>query len=130
MNIPLPTLQSVTSITYTDANGTEQTLANDQYLVDTKTEPARITPAFGLIWPVTRWQTNAVAVRFIAGYGAAAAVPDGIKSWMLMRIATLWENRAEISVGQRVTMVELPSEFVDGLLDEFIVSNFNWAANL
>lgn len=86
MHIPNPPLQSVSSITYVDTDGTTQTLAADQYLVDTKSQPGRITPAFGLTWPTTRAQTNAVTVRFVAGHGAAAAVPENIKSWMKLRI--------------------------------------------
>lgn len=128
MYIPKPKTQSIVSISYVDSNGVTQTLAIDQYLVDTKSEPARITPAFGLIWPVTRWQNNAVTVRFTSGYGVAADVPDGIKSWMLMRIKTLWDNRAQIVVDTRITQVELPPEFVDGLLDDYTVSDFCWAA--
>jgi len=97
--------------------------------VGASSEPARITPAFGLIWPVTRWQMNAVRVRFVAGYGNASAVPQGIKTWMLMRIATLWENRTELVIDSRISLVELPSEFVDGLLDPYRVDDFSWAAS-
>lgn len=127
ITIPKPTLQSITSITYTDTNGAPQVVDPSVYLVDALSEPARITPAFGLIWPVTRWQMNAVKVRFIAGYGDASAVPDGIKHWMLMRISTLWENRTELMIDTRITMVELPPDFVDGLLDPYRVEDFSWA---
>ncbi len=126
--IPLPKLQSIVSVSYVDTNGATQTLDPSQYLVDTASEPARITPAFGLVWPVTRWQTNAVTIRFTCGYGAAADVPDGIKNWMLMRINTLWNNRAQLDVNQRITLIELPSEFVDGLLDDYISTSFCWSA--
>jgi len=115
MSIPLPTLQSVTTITYIDANGATQTLAADQYLVDTKSEPARITPAYGLVWPSTRYQTNAVTVRFVAGYGTASAVPQAIKNWMLIRIKQMYGQREAVNVGGVV--VEFPRAFVDGLLD-------------
>lgn len=114
--ILLPPLQSVTSITYVDTTGATQTLASDQYLVDSKSQPAKIAPAYGLYWPVARQQSNAVIVRFVAGYGAAAAVPQCIKQWMLLRISSAYENRASLVVGTS-GMVELPSCFVDGLLD-------------
>ncbi len=115
--IRLPPLQSVTSITYTDTAGETQTLAADQYRVDAVSEPARITPAYGTRWPVTLEQTHAVIIRFVAGYGAAAAVPETIKHWMLLRIQTLWENRDQIVIGTS-GMVELPPAFIDGLLDD------------
>lgn len=89
----LPPLQSVSAITYVDADGTTQTLAADQYTVDAVSQPARITPAYGVSWPATRAQTNAVKVRFVAGYGAAAAVPACVKDWMLARIgARYWKQ--------------------------------------
>ena len=115
--ILLPPIQSVTSITYIDLDGSETTLASDQYLVDTKSQPARSAPAWALVWPPTRQQTNAVKVRFVAGYGSAADVPQSIKNWMLMRIKTLWDNRGEIAVGRYLSMIEIRPNFIDGLLD-------------
>lgn len=115
--ILLPPLQSVTSITYVDNDGITQTLSASDYVVDTKTQPTRITPAYGLSWPSTRDQNNAVTIRFVAGYGAPAAVPQCIKTWMLMRVKSMYENREQLIVGQGYTAVELPNQFVDGLLD-------------
>jgi len=126
INVPKPTLQSVTSITYIDADGATQTLAADQYLVDTSSTPARITPVFGGVWPVTRWQNNAVTVRFVAGYGLAAAVPDGIKAWMILRVKHLFDNSDIVSVSARGQIAEMPRSLVDGMLDEYIVPDFNW----
>jgi uncharacterized phiE125 gp8 family phage protein len=83
-------LQSVTAITYVDTDGASQTLAADQYLVDTVT--SRLYPAYGVTWPSTRDQVNAVRVEFVSGYGAAAtAVPQDIKD-ALMFIVGQWEN--------------------------------------
>ena len=119
-DIRLPPLQSVSEITYTDSTGVTQTLPTDEYRVDQYSEPARITPAYGYSWPTTLCQSNAVKIRFIAGYGLASSVPDGIKQWMLLRIATLYENRSEIVIGSG-GMVQLPQSFIDGLLDPFRV---------
>jgi len=120
-DIQLPPLQSVTSITYVDPDGATVVLAADQYLVDAKSQPARIAPAYGLSWPSTREQANAVIVRFVAGYGAAAAVPACVRNWMLVRIKTLWENRDQIVVGTN-GLVQIPPAFIDGLLDSERVS--------
>lgn len=121
--INLPPLQSVTAITYFDSNGVEQTLASDQYLVDSTTQPARITPAFGLVWPVTQWRNNAVKVRFVAGYGAASAVPACVKNWMLIRIKTLWDQRDQLV--KQLGMPTFEPSFVDSLLDSEIVRNYS-----
>jgi uncharacterized phiE125 gp8 family phage protein len=65
--LPRMPLQSVSSIAYVDAAGATQTLSAANYRVDVKSEPPRITPAYGLAWPVTRIETGAVTVTFIAG---------------------------------------------------------------
>jgi uncharacterized phiE125 gp8 family phage protein len=87
--IRLPPLQSVTSITYVDTNGDTQTLAANRYMVDAVSQPARIRPAYGVTWPSVRDQTNCITVRFVAGYGAASAVPDCVKTWIKLKIAEL-----------------------------------------
>lgn len=111
----LTPLQSVSAITYVDNDGVTQTITASDYLVDAVSAPARITPAYGKVWPTPRNQNNAVKIRFIAGYGAAPAVPQNIKNWMLMRIKQLYDQRDMVNVGNIVT--EFPHSFVDGLLD-------------
>lgn len=113
----LPPLVSVTSLTYVDTNGTTQTLPTDQYQVDARSQPARILPAYGYFWPATRQQANAVTVRFVAGYGGPEDVPSCIKSWMLIKLATLYENRESIVVGARASIVQMPDSYIDSLLD-------------
>lgn len=121
--IKLPPLQSVTAITYFDSNGVEQTLAADQYLVDSTTQPARITPAYGLVWPVTQYRNNAVKVRFIAGYGAASTVPTCVKNWMLIRIKTLWDQRDQLT--KQLGMPVFEPTWVDSLLDPEVVRSYS-----
>jgi hypothetical protein len=47
--LPLPPLQAVTSIHYTDQTGAEQLLASDRYRVLSigDAQPGRIAPAYG-----------------------------------------------------------------------------------
>jgi uncharacterized phiE125 gp8 family phage protein len=111
IELPKPPLVSVTSVKYIDQNGDEQSFAG--YQLDTHSEPTRLLPAFGESWPSTRLQPNAVVVRYVAGYAGANAVPQQVKSWMLLRIGMLYENRESVSSGAPVT--DLPQ--VDRLLD-------------
>lgn len=97
--LPRPPLQSVTSVTYVDGAGVTQTLAANQYLVDTRSTPGRISPAPDVSWPATRWQPNAVIVRFIAGYTNAAAVPEDLKDALFLACGMLYENREELLEG-------------------------------
>lgn len=115
-------VQSIESIQYLDMAGNVQTVDPSVYTYDLVSEPARITPVFGQIWPIPRPEIGAVRVTYIAGYGTADDVPEGLKAWMKMRIGAMFQNREEISVGTRITVNELP--FVDGMLDNFRVPRF------
>lgn len=112
-------VQTITSITYVALDGTTQTVSPSLYVADLSGTVARITPVFGQIWPVTMPQIGCVSVNYVAGYGNAAAnVPAGIRQWIQMRVATLYENREEVAFVERGQKIEaLP--FVDGLLDPY-----------
>lgn len=122
IDLPFPTLQTVDLITYKDVTGAQITLNPNLYTVDNASEPGVLTPAPGTYWPDTQNITNAVQINYTAGYGNDEAVPAGIKSWMLLRIGALYENREEIVVGQRLSSVDLP--FVDSLLDPYRVRSY------
>lgn len=114
-------IQSVASIRYMDMSGAWQIMPTTDYVVDISMEPARITPVFGKIWPITLPQIAAIEVTFTAGYGAAANVPMGIKHWILVRVDSLFKNRGETTevMGK---LEKLP--FFDGLLDPFTVVTY------
>jgi uncharacterized phiE125 gp8 family phage protein len=113
-------VQSVVGIQYLDMNGSIQTLSPADYVVDAACEPARIAPVFGKTWPPTLPQIGSVTLMFDAGYGTAAAVPAGIKSWIKLRVGSLYAHREEMSVLMRGRIDPLP--FVDGLLDPYRVA--------
>ncbi|PIT80172.1 head-tail connector protein [Limnohabitans sp. 15K] len=113
-------VQSVVSINYLDMSSVNQTMPALSYTVDAACEPARITPVFGQIWPICLPQIGAVSVTFDAGYGTAAQVPEGIKSWIKLRVGSLYGHREEIAVLTRGRIDSL--SFVDGLLDGYRVS--------
>lgn len=66
--IPLPPLQSITSVKYLDSDDVLQTLDPSTYLIH-KTEPARMILAPGQSWPSTSSVPGCIAIRFVAGYG-------------------------------------------------------------
>jgi uncharacterized phiE125 gp8 family phage protein len=120
--LPMPPLQSVTSVKYLDAAGVEQTLVeNTDYLVDSYSEPARITLAYGATWPPTYPVVNAVRIQFVSGYGVADSdVPESIRHWILLFIGALYENR-ESDIISNVAQAYTHLKFIDGLLDSYRV---------
>lgn len=93
IKVPMPPLQSVSSITYLDTGGTSQTLGITLYTVSADAEPTRITPAYGQVWPSTRYQLEAVKVTFVAGYTSANLIPQTTIIAMTMMAADLYEHR-------------------------------------
>jgi uncharacterized phiE125 gp8 family phage protein len=122
IHLPLPPLQSVTSVKYLDYSGTEQTLVeNTDYLVDTYSEPARVTPCYGMVWPTIYPVVGAVRIRFVAGYGDDDTdVPDSIRSWIQMFFGSMYENR-ELDIVANVAQAYTHLNFLDGLLDNYRV---------
>ena len=112
-------VQSVVSITYLDMASVNQTRPALTYTVDAACEPARITPVFGQIWPICLPQIGAVSVTFDAGYGTASQVPEGIKSWIKLRVGSLYAHREEVAALSRGRIDSLP--FIEGLLDPYKV---------
>ncbi len=90
IDLPRPPLQSVTSITYVDLNGVTQTLPTTEYQVVDDPEGAYIVPAYLKVWPVPRYQPEAVVVTFVAGYENAAAVPGPLRQAVLLLVEHLF----------------------------------------
>jgi len=120
IRLPRPLLQSVTSVKYIDTNGTEQTVSSSLYKVDVASQPSRVVPVFGEVWPSARYEINAVYVEYVAGYGVAAAVPDDIKQAMYLHIGHMFENREETTP---VAITELPMAY-SALLSTYRLPSF------
>lgn len=100
IRLGLAPVQSVSSVKYIDATGAEQTMPPSDYVVDTASLPAKIRPAYGVTWPDTRAQANAVTVEYVAGYGDdPASVPAPIRAAMLLVLGDLYANREAQIVG-------------------------------
>lgn len=197
--IPKGPVLQVASVKYLDMAGVQQALvAGTDYVADVSASPARLTPPYGKIWPITLPQIGAVEIQYDAGYAApltadAAAdtitvpgwktlavndtlrlsnrdgalpaplaintdyyvkavvsankyqlslsaggaliditsvgtgesfigvIPGGLIAWLRLAVGSLYENRESVTVDTRITSVELPSDFMDGLLDPFRV---------
>ena len=93
--IPLPKLQSITSIKYFDTDETENTFASSNYQVDIISEPGRVTLTWNNTYPSTTLRPiNGIIIRFVAGYGGAEKdVPNNIKQAIRLLVGHMYENR-------------------------------------
>lgn len=118
-------VQSITSVKYYDTAGVQQTMSNTLYALDATDDFgfAHISPVYAGAWPETRDQTNAVAVRYVAGYADAASVPEGIKQWIKLMVSTMYENRETEAYSSRAVSTTVQMSFVDRLLDRYLVTS-------
>lgn len=116
-----PPVQSVTSVTYVDINGGTQTFSSGSYTLDKKSLIPKIVLDSDAYWPATSDVPNAVTVTYVAGYGAASAVPEDIKAAILCGVAHSYENRESIVVGSGYVQISV-SKTSDFLLRPFTLS--------
>lgn len=98
--LPRPPLQGVEAVTYTDGAGTEQTLDPSAYVVDTASEPGRITP-------VSTWPAGTdVRIRYTAGYGDNEDnVPQRYRQGIRLLVGHWYANRESVVIGTIATSV-------------------------
>lgn len=96
IELPLPPLQSVSSIVTTARDGSTATLSPALYTVDTASAPARIALAANTAPPTNLRAIDAIAIAFTAGYGDATTVPPAIKEAILDLAAAMYANRGDL----------------------------------
>lgn len=106
-------VSSLTSLTYVDTDGVTQTLSTSIYELARENGRQIVRMQYNQVWPARRVHPDNITVVYVAGYGAAAAVPQAIKQAMLMLIGHWFENRETVNIG--TTTSEL-SFTVDALL--------------
>lgn len=95
LKLPRPPLQSVTSVKYLDSDGIEHTFTD--YVVDVRSEPGVII--FNKIPNVALAESGAVAVRFVAGYGASSNdVPNVFIQAIMQSVAHFYEFREAVDI--------------------------------
>lgn len=70
--LPYPPVESIVNFQYQSANG-QVTVMNPatDFIQDLQSNPARLTPPFGQMWPVARVILNAIQIDFKVGYARA-----------------------------------------------------------
>lgn len=110
-----PPIQSITSVTYVDANGATQTLAPSSYVLD-PSQLGMLRLAYGASWPATRVQPMAVTITFVSGT-EIDDVPKAITAAMKLLVGDLYENRE----GQIVGTIAADNPTVKRLLAPYVV---------
>lgn len=95
-------LQSIMSLEYLDENGVEQTLDPTVYeAVLTGRKPfIRLKPEQS--WPAHYCAPDAIRVTAVAGFGAAAVVPEDLKIAIALIAADWFRSREDTSIGDNI----------------------------
>lgn len=124
VRLPRGPVQSISSITYLDQAGNEQTLDPSVYVFSNSQTAATISLAYNQVWPIPACQENAVTITFVVGYGAAstdvAASAEDARRAMLLIIGDLYRNRESQIIG--ATVVDNPAAYA--LLAPLMVEGF------
>ena len=112
IELPMPPLVSVESLTYVDTAVEEQSLTEADWVIDREQDAAGagwVLPVSGTAWPSTAAVINAVQVQYRAGYQVpepdsnaedALALPGSLRAALLLMVGHLYENREAVSVKQ------------------------------
>jgi hypothetical protein len=75
LRLPYPPLLSVDLFQYQNANGeVTEMIQGQDYFLDAQSNPARLTPPFGAMWPVARVVVNAIQLNYTCGYARTVQV--------------------------------------------------------
>lgn len=89
VTLPIGPVQSITAIRYLDVDGVEQTFSAANY----RLYGADVELVAGSAWPTVADRSGAFWIDFVAGYGAAADVPETIRHTALLMIGELYQAR-------------------------------------
>lgn len=114
LKLPRPPLRGIESVTLVDELGEIIQLSPSNFILDTYSEPGRISFSKGHSWPSVRLQSmNGVRIRYSAGYGDnPSVVPAVVKQAMLIFIAHRCDNPEDEDVPEVVKKLLSPDRVV------------------
>lgn len=125
LELPIQPVQSISWVRYVNGSGNTVSFSTGaspdvpKYDVFTDRPKTVLTPKYGLEWPDTRDQLNAVTVRFVAGY---TTVPADLLKALRYLVVHWYEQREPIVYGQS-TAPEVPFT-VESLLSPYMIRGF------
>lgn len=119
---PISTASTSVVITYVENNtaGNSTIIPSTAYTIDADKEPGRVYPSYNNYWPTNsiRLQEKSVTIQYASGYNSST-IPAPVKIWIQQRVASMYDNREPIIIGQ--TVENMPRDFVNGLLDPYMI---------
>ena len=94
--LPLPPIQTVSSVKYTDIDGTESTMSSDEYSVDIDSEPGRVVLGYSETWPSESLHAPdyPIEITYVAG-DEVGFVPESIKTAIKFMVEKAYDKPPE-----------------------------------
>lgn len=112
LRLPMSPVTEITSVTYIDEDGDEQTLDPEVYLLDSFASPPLFLLATDQEWPTISDVPNAVKIQFTSGYSLPGESPQVyplplvLKAAMMLMLGHLFLNRESTTSQQ---LIEIPN---------------------
>lgn len=114
VQLPRPPILSVASVVTYDTSGASSTFDPTNYYVDTA--GSRLVLYDSASWPTNLRPVAACEITYVAGYGTtSSAVPQPIKSAMLMHIQRMYDGRIVCDMPEGCQQLLRPYRVMDGL---------------
>lgn len=114
VRLPMYPVQSVSGISYYDADDADQTDTVSNYYLHAFSDKAWLVPKDGFAWPSTSYRPDALRITFVAGYGVAADVPEDLKLALKFLVAHWYANREPVTLGLAPSNLPLSVETLLG----------------
>jgi len=114
--VPLGPVTAVTSVSYTDRNGSPQTVPSLRFDLDES--PLRIWPARDTSWPEIYCEPGAVKITFVCGY---PELPQDLRWAILLLVGHFYQNREAVTYDLKA--MDLPMG-VSSILERYRVGRF------
>ena len=120
--LPIGPVQTINSVKYFDTNNVEQTLSASAYaLLETAIGPVIHFKADATL-PALYDRPDAISITFTAGYATKDEWPLPIIQHILEHVATMFENREKVIVGESLRVMSMPG--ADHLIAPYRVRRF------
>jgi uncharacterized phiE125 gp8 family phage protein len=112
--LPIAPMQSITSVSYVDADGATQTLATSVYESRLDGLNPHIVLKFNQVWPTIQLGSR-ITVVGVAGYGVANTQPENVMQAIRLLVADFWAHRESAMIGETASSIPVVAT-VDALL--------------
>jgi uncharacterized phiE125 gp8 family phage protein len=94
ISLPLPPLQSVTSVKYLDQTGAQQTFSAESYRISADDWSGKLVLNSGSWWPQSNCGAGAVEIDFVAGW--PEKIPEALRFEILGMIGIWFDDRTKV----------------------------------